>query len=332
MTKIGVLGAGTWGSALAKLLYTNGHTVSLWSAIPAEIDLMQREHRHPKLPGVEMPAEILYTADMAQACRESEIVVFATPSVFLRGTAAAAKPYLPSDAVLVSVAKGIEPHTFLTMTEILQDELGCSEDRLVALSGPTHAEEVSIGLPTAIVSAGTDPDAAQLVQRVFSNDYLRTYTNTDVRGVELCGAMKNIIALAAGISDGIGYGDNAKAAIITRGMVEIARLGAALGCDRATFYGLAGVGDLIVTATSRHSRNNRAGFLLGKGYSAEEAVREVGMVVEGLNALPAAIGLSERCGVELPITFAVYEVVQGLVDPRTAVNRLMNRTYKTEIA
>ncbi|MBR0081599.1 MAG: NAD(P)-dependent glycerol-3-phosphate dehydrogenase [Clostridia bacterium] len=331
MATIGILGAGTWGSALAKLLYTNGHAVSLWSAIPAELQILETEHRHPKLPGVKMPDGIRYTASMEEACRGASLVVFATPSVYIRSVAAAAKPYPEPDAVLISVAKGIEPETFLTMTEVIAEAIGCSEDRLVALSGPTHAEEVSIGLPTAIVSAGTNPQAAELVQRTFSNDYLRTYTNADVRGVELCGALKNIIALAAGISDGIGYGDNAKAAIITRGMVEIARLGAALGCDRATFYGLAGVGDLIVTATSRHSRNNRAGYLLGAGYTAEQAVREVGMVVEGLNALPAAIGLSKRCGVEMPITAAVDEVVRGVVDPRTAVNRLMNRTYKTEV-
>lgn len=331
MAIIRILGAGTWGSALARMLFLNGHRVTLWSAIAPELDILQNEHRHPKLPGVEMPAGIAYTASMEDACRDADVVVFATPSVYIRSVATAAQPYLSDRTIPVSVAKGIEAGTFLTMTEVIADALGCDERRLVALSGPTHAEEVSIGLPTAIVSASADPAAAAFVQQTFSNDFLRTYTNADVRGVELCGAMKNIIALAAGVSDGIGYGDNAKAAIITRGMVEIARLGTAMGCDRHTFYGLAGVGDLIVTATSRHSRNNRAGFLMGKGLSAAEAVREVGMVVEGINALPAAMGLSERYGVELPITFAVNELVSGSDDPRAIVNRLMNRTYKTEI-
>lgn len=330
MKNIAVLGAGTWGSALAKLLTENGHRVALWSALPFEIETLRAEHRHPKLPGVVMPETIDYTTELS-ACETADLVVFATPSVFIRKTAEAVKPHLPQNAVLVNVAKGIEPDTFFTMTEVIADALGCPEDRLVALSGPTHAEEVSIGLPTAIVSASTNADAAKLVQETFSNGYLRTYTNADVRGVELCGAMKNIIALAAGVSDGIGYGDNAKAAIITRGMVEIARLGAAMGCDRTTFYGLAGVGDLIVTATSRHSRNNRAGFLMGSGRSAADAVQEVGMVVEGIHALPAAMGLSARYGVELPITFAVNELVAGRADPRAIVEGLMNRTYKQEV-
>lgn len=329
MATIGILGAGTWGTALARLLYLNGHSVTIWSAIPAELETMQQTHRHPKLPGVEIPDGLRYTPDLCTACSGADLLVFAVPSVFIRQVAAAAAPHIAPETILVSVAKGIEPETFFSMTDVIRDAIGETANPLVALSGPTHAEEVGVDLPTTIVSASDDPAAAETVQRVFSNPFLRTYTNSDVRGVELCGAMKNIIALAAGVSDGIGYGDNAKAALITRGMVEIARLGEAMGCDRATFYGLAGIGDLIVTATSRHSRNNRAGYLLGAGRTAEQAVQEVGMVVEGLNALPAALGLSKRYNVELPITFGVNEIVHG-ADPKTIVNRLMNRAYKGE--
>ncbi|MBQ9188194.1 MAG: NAD(P)-dependent glycerol-3-phosphate dehydrogenase [Clostridia bacterium] len=327
MATIGILGAGTWGTALARMLTENGHAVTLWSALPEELETLRKTRRHPKLPDAVLPAALQYSADIAQACA-AQIVVFAVPSVFIRSTAAAAKPFLQPETVLVSVAKGIEKDTFFTMTEILEDVLG--KRRIVALSGPTHAEEVGVGLPTAIVSASDDREAAAYVQQVFSNAYFRTYTNADIRGVELCGALKNVIALAAGVGDGIGYGDNAKAALITRGMAEITRLGTAMGCDPRTFYGLAGVGDLIVTATSRHSRNNRCGYLLGKGLPADLAVKEVGMVVEGLNALPAALGLAERYGVEMPITRAVGELVYGGGDPKAIVGQLMRREYKNE--
>ncbi|MBR0425543.1 MAG: NAD(P)-dependent glycerol-3-phosphate dehydrogenase [Clostridia bacterium] len=329
MAVIGILGAGTWGTALAKLLVQNGHDVTLWSAIPAELTALQTTHRHPKLEGVVLPQALRFSDSLESVTSAAELLVFAVPSVYIRSVAAAAAPFLNDDTILVSVAKGIEAETFLSMTDVIRDAIGQKTRPVVALSGPTHAEEVSIGLPTTIVSACEDLAAAETVQRIFSNGFFRTYTNADARGVELCGAMKNIIALAAGVSDGIGYGDNAKAALITRGMVEIARLGEAMGCDQRTFYGLAGVGDLIVTATSRHSRNNRAGYLLGAGYSAEEAVQKVGMVVEGLNALPAAIGLSQRYNVELPITFGVNAIVHG-ADPKDIVNRLMNRAYKEE--
>ena len=330
MTRIGILGAGTWGTALAKHLCQNGHAVTLWSALPSELEQIRLTHRHPKLPDAWIPEGIQLTADISSACEEADVVVFAVPSVFMRSVAERAKPHLLPDTILVSVAKGIEPKTFLTMTDILTDVLSPVPYRVVALSGPTHAEEVSIDLPTTIVSASRDIEAAETIQRIFSSETLRTYTNSDIEGVELCGAMKNIIALAAGVSDGIGYGDNAKAALITRGMAEIARLGRAMGCDERTFYGLAGVGDLIVTATSRHSRNSRAGFLLGKGLSAEEAIQEVGMVVEGINALPAAMGLSERYQVELPITFGVWDIVKNGADPKEIVFKLMNREFKTE--
>ena len=292
--------------------------------------MLQKTREHPRLPGVILPEELAVTGQLQEACAQQELVVFAVPSVFIRATARQARAWLGTEPLLVSVAKGIEAGSFLTMTEIIAEELGADPRRLTALSGPTHAEEVSRDLPSAIVCAGQDMATAMQVQAVFSNAVLRAYTNPDVRGVELCGALKNIIALAAGISDGIGFGDNAKAAIITRGMAEIARLGRAMGCEEHTFYGLAGIGDLIVTATSRHSRNNRAGYLIGCGKSAEDAVREVGMVVEGLNALPAAMGLSARYGIELPIIFAVNEIVQHDGDRRELVHRLMTRQYKRE--
>ncbi len=327
MATIGILGAGTWGTALARMLTENRNEVTLWSALPAELETLRKTRRHPKLPDAVLPETLRYSADIAEACR-ADVVVFAVPSVYIRSVAESAKPFIKPNVVIVSVAKGIEKDTYLTMTEIIEDVLG--KRRIVALSGPTHAEEVGIGLPTAIVSASDDREAAAYVQRVFSNTYFRTYTNTDIRGVELCGALKNVIALAAGVGDGIGYGDNAKAALITRGMAEIARLGTAMGCDPKTFYGLAGIGDLIVTATSRHSRNNRCGYLLGKGLPADLAVKEVGMVVEGLNALPAALGLAERYGVEMPITRAVGELVYGGGDPKEIVGQLMLREYKNE--
>ncbi len=330
MAKIGIIGAGTWGTALSKMLAENGHAVVLWSALKEEAEMLRTERRHPKLKDVIIPKEIEITDQIEKALRKADIAVFAVPSVYIRSTAKIAAPYLEPDTVAVSVAKGIEPGTYLSMTSVIMEECHLSKNRIVALSGPTHAEEVSVGLPTTIVAAGADLKTARFVQAAFANAYFRVYTNPDVEGVELCGALKNVIALAAGVSDGIGYGDNAKAAIITRGMAEIARLGKAMGCDERTFYGLAGIGDLIVTATSRHSRNNRAGNLMGRGFSAKEAIEQVGMVVEGINALPAAVGLSQKYDVEMPITFAVNEMVHHGEDPKTAVSLLMTREYKAE--
>ena len=235
----------------------------------------------------------------------------------------------------MDVAKGIEPDTLYTMTEILADELshenGPRAVRLVALSGPTHAEEVALDLPTTIVSASPDLEAAEVVQEVFSNTCMRVYTNSDIKGVELSGAMKNVIALGVGISTGLGYGDNARAALITRGIAEIARLGVAMGCNIHTFAGLAGIGDLIVTATSMHSRNNRAGILIGKGETPEHAVKEVGMVVEGMNALPAALELAERYQVEMPIVQTVNAIVNKGMSAAEAVKSLMERGLKNEL-
>lgn len=331
--KISVLGSGTWGTALARMLSKNGHDVTLWSALPAEIERLSETHTHPNLPGMILPEEIRLTAGLETAVRGSELLLFAVPSVFIRATAARAAVFASPEQYVVCVAKGLEKDSFLVMTDVILEEFAphvTLRHPPVALSGPTHAEEVAADLPTTIVAASEDPETARLVQLTFSNDVMRVYTNSDVRGVELCGALKNIIALAAGVCDGAGGGDNAKAAIITRGAAEIARLGRAMGCDERTFYGLAGIGDLIVTATSRHSRNNRAGRLIGTGLSAAEAVKEVGMVVEGLNALPAAVGLARRLNVEMPITFAVQELVDGKASPSEMMLRLMRREYKEE--
>lgn len=326
--KIGVLGSGTWGTALARMLAINGNDVVVWSAIEKEVETLSKKRVHPNLLGMKIPEQIVFTGDIKEACIGMEMIVFAAPSVYIRSVANSAKDYISSDAIIVDVAKGIETDTLKTMTEVIADELG--DARLVALSGPTHAEEVAKDLPTTIVSASRDYDAALCVQKVFSNNTMRVYTNSDILGVELCGALKNIVALAAGISSGLGYGDNAKAAIITRGAAEMARLGMAMGCDITTFYGLAGVGDLIVTCTSIHSRNNHAGFLIGKGHSPKRAIEEVGMVVEGMNALPAAMGLSEKYGVELPIISAVNDIVNNKANPAEVVEQLMTRAHKIE--
>ncbi len=330
MKNIGVLGAGTWGMALARMLVRSGHAVTVWSALEKEIEEFSATRVHPNLPGMEIPAEIVFTKDIADACRGKDVILFAVPSVFVRGTAQKAAPYIPDGQIIVDVAKGIEAETLMTMTQIIEDELKNPTVKLVALSGPTHAEEVAKDLPTTIVAACGSMQAAEAVQGIFSNTCMRVYTNEDVLGVELCGAMKNIMALGSGIALGLGYGDNTKAALITRGMAEITRLGTAMGCKEHTFYGLAGIGDLIVTATSVHSRNNRCGMLLGQGIAPQEAVRQVGMVVEGINALPAAMILMEKYQVEMPIVKAVDAVVNHGADPRSEVMALMCRDQRPE--
>lgn len=330
MKKIGVLGAGTWGMALARMLQRSGNAVTVWSAIEAEIDEFSAKRRHPNLPGMEIPRDLGFTKDIGEVCRDKNILLFAVPSVFVRSTAAKAAPYIPDGQIIVDVAKGIEADTLMTMTQVIADELKNPTVKLVALSGPTHAEEVAKDLPTTIVSACEDPQAAAQVQEVFSNTCMRVYTNEDVLGVELCGAMKNIMALGSGIALGLGYGDNTKAALITRGMAEIARLGTAMGCHAHTFYGLAGIGDLIVTATSVHSRNNRCGMLLGQGVSPKQAVEQVGMVVEGIHALGAAMKLMEKYQVDMPIVAAVNAVVNKGADPRQEVAKLMGREQRPE--
>ena len=335
MSSIGVLGAGTWGMALARMLSNSGQDVTVWSAIKKEIDDLSSTRCHPNLPDMIIPDTIVFTKSIEEVCVQKDIILFAVPSVFVRSTAEKARQYIPDGQIVVDVAKGIEADTLYTMSEVIRDEI--QKDglhptaKIVALSGPTHAEEVACDMPTTIVSACTDLDVAEKVQDVFMNTCMRVYTNVDVHGVELCGALKNIIALAAGISKGLGYGDNAKAALITRGMAEISRLGVAMGCMEQTFNGLAGIGDLIVTATSEHSRNNRAGQLIGNGCSPSDAIKRVGMVVEGVNALPAVMQLMQRYDIDMPIVTAVNAVVNEGADPKEIVTRLMSRDKKSEL-
>ena len=332
--KIGVLGAGTWGMALARMLANDSYDVTVWSAIESEIDELSASRKHKNLPGMIIPESIVFTKDIEEVSTGRDILLFAVPSVYVRSTVARAKEYIPDDQIIVDVAKGIEAETLYTMSQVIEDELrdGKHENvKVVALSGPTHAEEVAKDLPTTIVSACRDEETARKVQDIFMNTCMRVYTNDDVLGVELCGALKNIIALASGISTGLGYGDNAKAALITRGMVEMTRLGLAMGAKQETFAGLAGIGDLIVTATSMHSRNNRCGMLIGQGVKPKEAVKQVGMVVEGVNALPAAMRLIEKYQVEMPITAMVNAVVNEEIEPRNAVDTLMLRDKKNEM-
>ena len=333
LMKIGVLGAGTWGMALGRMLGNDGYDVTVWSHNPEHVEELDRTRRHRNLPGMVIPESIRFTKDIAEACEGKEVLLAAVPSVHVRNTMEKARPYIEDKTIIVDVAKGIEADTLYTMSQVIADVLndGKHENvKVVALSGPTHAEEVARDMPTTIVSASRDMEAAEKVQEIFMNTCMRVYTNEDVLGVELCGALKNIIALASGISTGLGYGDNAKAAIITRGMVEMTRLGLAMGTKKETFPGLAGIGDLIVTCTSVHSRNNRCGILIGQGRKTEDAVKEVGMVVEGLNALPAAMKLKEKYQVEMPIISAVDAIVKGKIDPKTAMIALMTRDRKNE--
>ena len=332
--KIGVLGAGTWGTALARLLAVNGHDVTMWSALPEELKSMATTHRHPNLPGMELPSDMHYTADVAEICAGRDLLVFAVPSPFVRSTAKKAAKHIQDGQVIVEVAKGIEEKTLMTMSEVIEDELvkvpGHENCKVAALSGPTHAEEVARDLPTLIVAASEDEAAAKLVQKIFTNPNFRVYTNTDRRGVELGGAIKNVIALAVGVALGLGYGDNAKAALIPRGNAELSRLGVAMGCQASTFAGLSGMGDLIVTCTSMHSRNLHAGMLMGRGMNGEEAKKEVGQVVEGINALPAARKLAKKYKVEMPIVDVVAAIISGELDARNAVASLMGRDLKRE--
>lgn len=336
MANIGVLGAGTWGTALARMLAVNGHNVTMWSALPQELIELKNTRKHKNLPGCTLPESISYTPDIHEICQGRDILLFAVPSPYVRTTARACLPHLAPFQVVVDVAKGIEAGSLMTMSQVIQSEVdsqpGLQGVRVVALSGPTHAEEVALDLPTAIVASSEDMAAAEKAQDIFMNPNFRVYTNNDVIGVELGGAVKNIIALGCGIACGLGYGDNARAALITRGAAEISRLAPVCGGSSGTIAGLAGIGDLIVTCTSVHSRNFRAGVLMGQGKTSEQAVAEVGMVVEGLNALPGVKALAAKYHVELPIVNMVDAIVSGHVPVRDAVDKLMGRRKTTEFS
>ena len=333
MSRIAILGTGTWGSALARILALNGHSVRMWSKFDEEVREMKQTRRNRNLPDMEIPSSILITSKPDEVLEDADFTLMVVPSVFVRSTTAMMAPFLPEKTVMVCASKGIEADTGLLLTEVMEDEIQknhVSVRAMAALSGPTHAEEVARDLPTLIVSACQDLEIAREIQHLFDGTCIRPYANTDLRGVEICGALKNVEALAVGIARGLGYGDNTAAALITRGMEEIRRLGLAMGCSERTFFGLAGIGDLIVTATSVHSRNNRCGTLIGRGRPVGEAVKEVGMVVEGINTLPAAVSLCRTHGMEMPIIDAVREVVENGARPDEIVRDLMNRKLKEE--
>ena len=329
---ITVAGAGTWGTALGRILALNGHEVRIWSRFQTETDFLSSTHRHPNLPDCLIPDSIQFTSDILKATENAEYIIMAVPSVYTRETARDFANFINENAIIISAAKGIERDSLMTLSEVIAEELSREgkENTVTAISGPTHAEEVAKDLPTLIVCACEDLSAAEKVQKLFERTCIRPYVNPDIRGVQICGALKNVEAIAVGIARGLGYGDNTCAALITRGMEEIRRLGLAMGCKEKTFYGLAGIGDLIVTATSRHSRNNRAGYLIGQGRTAEEAAAEVGMVVEGMNALPAAVALCERFSMDMPIINAVRSVITDHAKPSDVVSELMNRSLKAE--
>lgn len=321
--KISILGAGTWGCALARLLRLNGHEITLWSSNPDHAASLRTTCRHPNLPDAALPNDLIYTTHIAEACKEPDLLLFVTASQYIRSTAEAARPFIRPGQLIVSATKGVEKGTLFTMSQVIEDAVARTDLRMGAISGPTHAEEVSRDMPTAMVGAAENIAMAELICQVFSSPCMRMYPSDDLLGVELCGAFKNIIALAAGVARGLGCGDNALAALITRGMAEVKRLGQALGCRDATFEGLAGIGDLIVTCSSPHSRNMNAGFLLGQGLSPAEAIEKVGMVVEGIHALDAAMELVERHQVRMPITQAVNDIVHHDQTPQSMLERLM---------
>lgn len=327
--KIAVIGAGSWGTALAISLAESGHAVSLWTRRQEHAEAMKADGENKKyLPGIAFPETLTVADTMEAAIVGAELVMFSTPAQGFRGVLDQAKPHLTKDMVLVNVAKGIEQKSLKRLSEIAEEAI--PGVKYVVLSGPSHAEEVGRLMPTTIVAAAEDLELAEFVQDIFMTEALRIYTNTDVVGVELGGALKNIIALGAGVSDGMGFGDNAKAALMTRGMTEMSRLGVALGAKEETFAGLTGMGDLIVTCTSMHSRNRRCGIMIGEGMTPQDAVAHVGMVVEGMFTAEAAYELAKKVGVEMPITEAIYGVINGTVNAREAVIALMTRQRKHE--
>lgn len=327
--KIGVIGAGGWGTAIALLLAKNGHAVTLWARREELCQaLRQQRENAPYLPGVLLPASIEITNSKEEAAKAKEFIVIATPSKAVRSTISAIKDFITPGTIIVNLSKGLERNTYLRLSQVISQVVG-NEDRVVVISGPNHAEEVARGIPTATVAAGYSLEMAQQVQEVFMTPKFRVYTNTDVVGVELAGALKNVIALGAGVCDGLGYGDNTKATLMTRGLAEIARLGIKLGAETITFAGLAGIGDLIATCTSKHSRNWQAGFALGQGESLED-IRK-GMVVEGVATTETAALLALQEGVSMPITTALHQVIFAGKHPHQAVSELMLRDKAHEI-
>ena len=324
--KVSVVGSGAWGTALAIRLHKNGHDVTMWTFEKDLIEEMEQTRRNPRLTGAELPDGLKISGDYA-CVRGSKLVVIASPSFPMRSVCRGVAPFIDEDAVVVSVTKGIEDGTCKRMSQIVADETG---KKVVVLCGPSHAEEVALDMPTGCLAACEDQTLAEFVQDAFMSEYFRIYTSSDPVGAELGAALKNVIALCAGVCDGLGAGDNTKAMLMTRGLTEIARLGVAMGAHKDTFAGLTGVGDLIVTCTSMHSRNRRAGILIGQGKDVQTAMKEVGAVVEGYYAAKSAWALAQKMGVEMPITEAAYKVLYEGLSAKDMTRQLLNRGKKAE--
>ena len=329
MANVGVIGAGSWGTALSVLLHDNGHSVTVWSIDESEVKMLDEKREHLlKLPGVKLPGDMVFTGDLEKAIQGKDFLVLAVPSVYTRSTARSMKPYVADGQIIVDVAKGIEESTLKTLSQQIEEEIPQAD--VAVLSGPSHAEEVGRKLPTTCVIGAKTRKTAEYLQSMFISKVFRVYTSPDILGIELGGSLKNVIALAAGIADGLGYGDNTKAALITRGIAEIARLGVKMGGKIESFIGLTGIGDLIVTCASVHSRNRKAGYLIGQGRSMQEAMDEVKMVVEGVYSAKAAAKLAEQYNVSMPIVEEVNAVLFDGKDPARAVDDLMQRESKSE--
>ncbi len=329
MARVGIIGAGSWGTALSVVLCDNGHEVTLWSVLEDEIKMLKECHEQKeKLPGVKLSEDMVFTTDLEQAVFGMDILVLAVPSPFTRSTAKSMSGFVRQNQIIVSVAKGIEEKTLMPLTDIIEEEIPAAD--VAVMCGPSHAEEVGLSLPTTIVAGARTKKTAEYVQSVFMNDVFRVYTTPDMLGMELGGALKNVIALAAGMTDGLGLGDNTKAALITRGITEIGRLALAMGAKFETISGLTGIGDLIVTCASKHSRNRKAGMLIGQGYTMKEAMDEVKMVVEGVYSAKAAIALGKKYQVDLPIIEQVNAVLFENRPAKEAVTELMMRDKKAE--
>lgn len=330
--KVAVLGAGSWGTVLASVLAENGHDVRIWARRKELVEEINEKRTNSKyLPGVTIHPSIVASDSIEETVIDRKMVLFVVPSHSIREVASQVEPFLAEDALVVHASKGFEADTWKRISEVLEEEIPSQKGKIVVLSGPSHAEEVIRKCPTTVVVASSDRNAAEKAQNYFMNSYFRVYTNPDLIGIEVGGALKNIIALAAGLSDGLGFGDNAKAALITRGLAEIARLGFAMGAKHSTFVGLAGVGDLVVTCTSQHSRNWRAGNMISQGMPLSEVLDEMGMVVEGVRTTQAANALSKKYRVEMPITEQLYAVLFTDKEPKQAVQDLMNRDRTREL-
>lgn len=330
MAKICVLGGGSWGIALAVLLHNNGHEITIWSKLEHEIEMLKSQHEHKMLPGVKLAEDMIFTTNDEEAVKGKDLIVMAVASSYTRGTASRFSKLIAPGQIIVNVAKGIEENTVMTLSEIIEQEI--PQACVAVMSGPSHAEEVGRGIPTTIVVGARKKAAAEFIRELFMNEVFRVYISPDVLGIELGGALKNVVALAAGIADGLGYGDNTKAALITRGITEIGRLGMAMGGRYETFSGLTGIGDLIVTCASMHSRNRRAGILIGQGKTMDEAMAEVKMVVEGVYSAKAAMQLAEKYNVQLPIIEQVNKVLFEGKPAGEAVKDLMLRDKKIEVS